>query len=223
MEDNMDKFFTRSVNVRKRLLLLLFLLIVCTLVVYVYAKQSTTPVASKSLTNIQEAYTAEINAHFAYLAYARKADEEGYKKAGSLFRALATAEQIHASRHANILKDIGVTPEENTIAPVVKTTKENLQAAYDDEIYDSQTKYPNDSKQASKDKISKAPHDFSIISKAEGVHAKLLKQMMDDYASNWTGQKDIYYVCPTCGNILKDRPLACPICFTSGKKFIKVS
>ncbi len=42
------------------------------------------------------AFNGESNANARYVAFAVKADEEGYKGVGSLFRAAARAEEIHA-------------------------------------------------------------------------------------------------------------------------------
>ena len=41
----------------------------------------------KTLDNLQAAFNGESNAHAKYLAYSKKADEEGYPSVASLFRA----------------------------------------------------------------------------------------------------------------------------------------
>lgn len=55
---------------------------------------------NKTLENLLTAYNGESNANAKYLAYAEKADEEGYAKVASLFRAAASAEKIHITNHA---------------------------------------------------------------------------------------------------------------------------
>jgi rubrerythrin len=46
--------------------------------------------------NLKEAFAGESQANQKYLAFAKKADEEGYSSVAKLFRAAAAAESIHA-------------------------------------------------------------------------------------------------------------------------------
>lgn len=55
-----------------------------------FAEDKATATASKTtLDNLLAAYNGESNANAKYLAFAKKADEEGYGQAASLFRAAA--------------------------------------------------------------------------------------------------------------------------------------
>jgi rubrerythrin len=63
--------------------------------------------STKTLANLQSAYNGESNAHAKYLASAKKADEEGFGAAASLFRAAAKAEAIHAENHARVILQAG--------------------------------------------------------------------------------------------------------------------
>ena len=45
--------------------------------------------------NLAEAFAGESQAHSKYLAYAKKADAEGYPQVARLFRAAAAAEAVH--------------------------------------------------------------------------------------------------------------------------------
>jgi rubrerythrin len=73
--------------------------------------------------HLQHAYNGESNAHARYLAFAKKADEEGYGQVASLFRAAANAEQVHATRFSETLKKMGQTPKADVKTPEVKSTK----------------------------------------------------------------------------------------------------
>jgi rubrerythrin len=66
-----------------------------------------------TLENLQAAFNGESNARAKYLAFAAKADEEGYAPVASLFRAAAAAEAIHAESHARVIKKMGATPVAN--------------------------------------------------------------------------------------------------------------
>ena len=70
------------------------------------------PVSETATTidNLQTAFNGESNASARYLAFAKKADEEGYGEVASLFRAAAKAEEIHARNHAEVIEKLGSTP-----------------------------------------------------------------------------------------------------------------
>ncbi len=78
---------------------------------------------------LQEAFAGESQANRKYLAFARKAEAEGYKQVAKLFRAAAEAETIHAHNH---LKELGG----------IKSTKDNLEAAISGETHEFKSMYP---------------------------------------------------------------------------------
>ncbi|MDD4894660.1 MAG: ferritin family protein [Candidatus Omnitrophica bacterium] len=176
-----------------------------------------------TLKNLMEAYNGESNANARYLAFAKKADEEGYGKAASLFRAAARAEQVHFERDAKIIKSLGGTPKATIDQPVVKSTKENVEAAYKGETYEKNVMYPEFLAQAEKANVKEAVDVFEDAQAAEGVHAMLYKEVLDNMDA-WKGAKKDFYVCPLCGNVVDKLPAAvCPICATETKKFMMVS
>src|SRR4030066_662598 len=84
---------------------------------------------SKTQKNLMDAFAGESQANRKYLAFAKKADAEGYKQVAKLFRAAAEAETVHALNH---LKELGA----------IKSTKENLEEAIGGETYEFQKMYP---------------------------------------------------------------------------------
>ena len=70
----------------------LFLVIGFALWMTVPASSSAGDVKAGTLDNLQAAFNGESNAHAKYLAYSKKAEEEGYLKVAALFRAAAHAE-----------------------------------------------------------------------------------------------------------------------------------
>ena len=54
---------------------------------------------SKTATNLEQAFAGESQASMRYLAFAEKADQEGYPGVAKLFRAAAKAELYHALSH----------------------------------------------------------------------------------------------------------------------------
>ena len=69
-----------------------------------------------TMDNLKEAFAGESQANRKYLAFAKKADAEGYSQIAKLFRAAADAETVHAHAHLEI-------------AGGIKETKENLNEA----------------------------------------------------------------------------------------------
>ena len=59
--------------------------------------------------NLMEAFAGESEANRKYLAFAKKADEEGFKQVAKLFRAAAAAETVHAHNHFEIAGGIKET------------------------------------------------------------------------------------------------------------------
>ena len=60
--------------------------------------------AATTLDNLQAAFNGESNAHASYLAFAAKADEEGFAPVASLFRAAARAEERHARNQSEVIR-----------------------------------------------------------------------------------------------------------------------
>ena len=180
------------------------------------------PVEKTTLDNLQTAFNGESNANARYLVFAKKADEEGYGRAASLFRAAARAEQVHFERHAKVIKELGGVPTANIETPVVKSTPENLKAAMEGEIYESTVMYPEFLAKAEKDNIKGASDAFEDAGRAEGVHASLYKQALGNL-KGWKGGNKDFYVCPFCGNVVEKALFkVCPLCGESRKNFITV-
>ena len=66
---------------------------------------------SKSVENLKGAFAGESQANRRYLAFARKAEEEGFSQVAKLFRAAAEAETIHALNHVSIMGEVKSTAE----------------------------------------------------------------------------------------------------------------
>ena len=171
--------------------------------------------SNKTLDNLMTAYNGESNAHAKYLEYAKKADEEGYGKVASLFRAAASAEKIHLTNHARVIESMGGTPKADIQLPAINSTKENLKDAIKGESYEKTTMYPEFIAQAKEEKNPAAVRTFTYAVAAETEHAKLYKEASADLA-NWKTQNTDFYVCPTCGYTVEGKPSfeSCPVCMT---------
>lgn len=178
---------------------------------------------TKTLNNLQTAFNGESNAHAKYLAFATKADEEGYGAVASLFRAAARAEEIHAANHAEVIKKMGGTPAAKVEKPDVKSTKENLEAAIKGESYERDVMYPDFLKQARAERNKDAIQTFNYAKTAEAEHAKLYTEAQSKLPG-LKGAGVTYYVCSVCGyTTMKLDFSKCPSCFSPKEKYEKVS
>lgn len=167
--------------------------------------------ANPTLENLQKAFNGESNAHARYLAFAKKADEEGYAGAASLFRAAANAEETHAKRFSETIKKMGAEPKAEVKEPEVKSTKENLQAALAGESEERDKMYPEFMKAAREAGDKAAVRVFNFAKSAEGDHAKFYKEAVDNLDS-WKAKKD-FFVCQECGRTVTEMPTTkCPVC-----------
>lgn len=177
-----------------------------------------------SLVNLQEAYAGERNAHDRYLAFAQRADVEGYGGIASLFRAAARAEEIHAANHAAVIQEIGVVPHSHVETPVVHSTRENLEAAIKGESYERDTMYPEFLKQARFDRLNSAIRSLNLAKTAEAEHAKLFQEALSNIDHLKGSTVQYFLVCPTCGFTVRNLNFEkCPSCFSSKETFEQVS
>ncbi len=183
---------------------------------------SVAPTPETTLKNLQTAFNGESNAAARYAAFARKADQDGYGRAASLFRAAARAEQIHAANHAAVIKKMGAVPEARIETPVVKSTRENLQVALAGEEYERDVMYPQFIREAQAARSSAALRTFSYALEAETEHARLYKEAIANLENMKTSAT--YYVCAVCGYTVEKLTFdRCPVCQHPREKFELIS
>jgi rubrerythrin len=166
---------------------------------------------SKTLDNLKDAFAGESQANRRYLAFARKAEEEGLAQIAKLFRAAAEAETIHAFNHVRIMGD-------------VKSTLENLASAVSGETYEFKTMYPEYLNTAKNEGNQQAAWSFDVANKVEKVHAALFSKTIEALKTGKKLTPVDYYVCGVCGNTVEGgAPDRCPICGAPKARFFKVS
>jgi rubrerythrin len=163
---------------------------------------------SKTDQFLKEAFAGESQANRKYLAFAAKADQEGYSQVARLFRAAADAETVHAHNHLRVLNGI-------------KSTKENLQEAIAGETHEFKTMYPQMIETAKAEGQKAAERSFTYANLVENVHAKLYQKLLDGLGKSQ--ENFSYFVCPVCGYTAeKEPPGTCPVCGTKGEMFRKI-
>lgn len=162
---------------------------------------------SKTTENLKDAFSGESQANRTYLAFAKKAEQEGLSQVAKLFRAAAYAETVHALNHLEI---IGKT----------KSSLENLKTAVSGETFEFDEMYPKYIETAKQEGNKKAKWSFDVANKVEKIHAKLFSKAIEALESNKMPTKTDYYVCEVCGNTVeREAPERCPICGAPKKEF----
>jgi rubrerythrin len=165
---------------------------------------------NKSVENLKQAFAGESQANRRYLAFSRKAEEEGFSQIAKLFRAAAEAETVHALNHLRTLGD-------------VKSTAENLKAAVSGETFEYKQMYPEYLKAAKDEGNQQATWSFDVANKVEQIHAGLFSKALGALQQGKELAKVDIYVCSVCGNTVEGAPPEkCPICGSPKTKFFKI-
>ena len=160
--------------------------------------------------NLKTAFAGESQANQKYLAYAEKAEREGYPVVARLFRGVAAAEAIHARNHLKAMDG-------------VKTTLENLTEAQGGEDYEITTMYPPMIAAAEADGDKKAARSMHFALEVEKVHYELYGMAIAAVTDGRDITATTAHVCPICGHtVIGDAPDNCPVCGCAGDRYTTV-
>ena len=159
--------------------------------------------------NLKNAFAGESQANRRYIAFARKADEDGFPQIAKLFRAAAESETVHALNHLSALGEI-------------KATRENLDAAISGETFEYMKMYPGYLEIAKKEGNEDAAWSFEVANKVEQIHAGLYAKAAEALKNKRELPKTDYYVCRECGNTVEGSPPdKCQVCGAPKSAFYK--
>lgn len=157
--------------------------------------------------NLKKAFAGESQANRKYLAFAKKADDEGLAQVAKLFRAAADAETVHAHAHLDKLGG-------------VKSTGENLKEAIQGETHEAEEMYPSMIRHAKDEGNAAAETGFRWANKVESEHAGLYKSALSKMKEM---ESTDYYVCQVCGHTHEGKPEGnCPVCDAPKEKFKRI-
>lgn len=157
--------------------------------------------------NLKDAFAGESQANRMYLAFAKKAETDGFPQIAKLFRAAAAAETIHAHAHFRVMNG-------------VKDTGSNLQAAINGEGYEFQKMYPEFLMEAESEKNSAAAASFRYALAVEKIHYDLYSQALESFKKGKDMDSGDVFVCDVCGNTVHGHaPDKCPVCGAPKTKF----
>jgi rubrerythrin len=163
--------------------------------------------SDQSNKNLLEAFAGESQANRRYLAFADKAEEEGYPNIARLFRAAAESETIHAINHLRAMGGI-------------KSTLENAKEAWQGEKDEFTGMYPMFMDQAKRDANNAALQSFFWANEAEKEHGEFYEKAVTSLKDGNDLELDELYVCSVCGFTVEGTPPdKCPTCGQPKEKF----
>ncbi|MCB1151723.1 rubrerythrin family protein [bacterium] len=159
-------------------------------------------------TNLKDAFAGESQAHMKYLAFAEKAEKDGFPKVALLFRAISYAEQVHAHNHLKVLEGVG-------------DTAANIQAAMAGEVFEVDEMYPAYDAVAALQEEKGALRSIHYALEAEKGHVDLYAEALDAVKGGNDIETESVYVCPVCGHTHAGKPEErCPVCNVPPEKYV---
>ena len=160
--------------------------------------------------NLQDAFAGESQANRKYLAFAKKAETDGYPQVAKLFRAAAEAETVHAHAHLRVMGGIKDTPA-------------NLQTAIGGEGFEFQEMYPDYLAEAEAEGNKAAAYSFKNALAVEETHHDLYTEALKAIQEGKDLPEGQIFVCPVCGHtVWGEAPDKCPVCGAAKARFFEV-
>jgi len=157
--------------------------------------------------SLRAAFAGESQAHMKYLIFSQKAEEEGYPNIARLFKAIAYAEQVHATNHFKALQELG-------------SSGENLDAAIGGETFEVDEMYPAYDAIAKLQKETGAERSIHFALEAEKIHAAMYGEAKQSVEARKDMEIGQIYICGVCGYTGEGEPPdRCPVCGATKDKF----
>lgn len=157
--------------------------------------------------NIKSAFAGESQAHMRYLIFAKKAEEEGFANVARLFKAIAFAEQVHATNHLKVLNGMN-------------SSEQNLQVAIDGETFEVEEMYPayHEVAKLQGEKAAQRSTDWAL--QAEKIHAAMYEKAKQAAEGGKDVEMKEVFICEVCGYTVEGgAPDRCAVCGAPKNKF----
>jgi len=149
---------------------------------------------------LETAFAGESMAHMRYLIFAEKAEKDRLPNLARLFRAIAYAEQVHATNHYRELGNIG-------------DAGGNLQTCIDGEHFEVNEMYPVYHNAAEFQDEAGAVRSTHYALEAEKIHETMYKAAKGTIEKDGDPALDTVHICPVCGYTVEGEPPEfCPVC-----------
>ncbi len=175
---------------------------------------------SETLKVLAQAFVGESQARNRYTRYSSIAAKEGYQQISQIFATTADQEREHASWEFKLMQglkgDINELEISTSVPLVMGTTIENLAAAIEGELYETNTMYPDFAKIAREEGHEAIAKRLESIAIAEQHHAQRYQKLLAVLEDGSIFKKDepVEWVCMECGYVHtgEEPPVACPSC-----------
>jgi len=171
--------------------------------------------------NLRSAFGGECMAHMRYNHWASVARREDLPEIAQLFRAIAAAEQVHATNHFRQLgEEAGDFLVPSMAVFGLGRTPQNLQGGIDGETYEITEMYPAFLQVAESQGEAGAVRSFMWALSAEKTHAVFFQRARKSAEAGQDLNLGPVQVCTVCGYTVEgDAPDPCPICDAARDKF----
>ena len=170
--------------------------------------------------NLKAAFAGESQANRKYLAFAKKAEADGFPQVAKLFRAAAEAETVHAHAHLRVLGGVKATAENRYSIPL----RRGLQAAIEGEGFEFQKMYPDCMAEAEKEGNKPALNSLKNAMEVEQVHYNLYSKALKAVQAGKDLAPSRIFVCSVCGYTTEGEPPdKCPVCGAKKDRFFEVA
>lgn len=167
-------------------------------------------IMEKTEEKLMAAFAGESQANRKYLAFATKAEKDGFNQVARVFRAAAAAETVHAHAHLRVYGGI-------------KSTLENVQEAIGGEHYEFSSMYPEFIEVAKEEGKKAAERSFDLARRVEIVHHELYSKALKAVEKGKDLPESPMFVCDVCGYTCEGEiPDKCPVCGASHAKFSEI-
>jgi rubrerythrin len=157
--------------------------------------------------NLETAFAGESMAHMRYLIFSEKAERDGLANLSRLFRAIAFAEEVHATNH---FRELGM----------IRGAAENLQECIDGETYEAEEMYPAYNRVAESQGEQGAARSTHYALEAEKIHAVMYAEAKKPVSQGKDIAIGTVFICPVCGyTVERAAPAKCPVCGAAKERF----
>ena len=171
--------------------------------------------------NLRNAYGGESMAHMRYGIWGDKAEKDGYPNVARLFRAIASAETVHATSHFRELgSDLGDALCASGGVFGLGSTSQNLQGGINGETFEITEMYPVYFESARFQQERGAERSFLFALSGEKTHAELFEKAKGHVDAGKDVELGPVQICSICGWAHEgEAPDKCPICGAGRDKF----
>ena len=149
---------------------------------------------------LEAAFAGESMAHMKYVIFAERAEKDGLLNLARLFRAIAYAEQVHATNH---YRELGK----------IQDATGNLQSCIDGEHFEVNEMYPVYHNAAEFQGEAGAVRSAHYALEAEKIHKAMYEKAKRTVETDADLDLETVHICPVCGYTVEGVPPEyCPVC-----------